>query len=242
MKGKRLITTIFALVTIISMFLSTSIYAGENKNNKITITAQEKSQIVESLHDNGVDNKTINRLIEKLEDGIMWDSFKEEYRNIRPAYIIESPDGTITEKYVYPDGSIRVSTLVVPKYNHQPNDNQTINPMSVGGGTWISGSGYRTCYGAYVKEDMVLLLGAFYADFTLLDGAYDYISDAYDYEIRVIGGTHDDDSLVITRSTETSTKYAEAKLQWTTDVSGGASSTCWVKLNVGKNSYFSSHN
>lgn len=243
MKGKRILATIITLVTILSMGLSTSVYAGEKQDNKINITTEEESQIVGFLHDNGVDDKTTKNLIKKFKKGIMWDSLKEEYKDIEPAFITESPDGTITQKFVYPDGSICVSTMVVPKYDNQSNDDQTISPMSVGGGTWVSGTGYRICYGAYVSESYGIISGSFYADFTLIDGGYDYISNAYDYDIFVAAATITDVSMQITRPTETALNKAEAKLQWTWTLYGGSGSAiAWVKLNVGQNSYSSSHN
>jgi hypothetical protein len=243
MKGKKVIAIILSLVTILSMGLSTSIYADENQTNKINITEEEETQLVTFLHENGIDDKTADKLINKFKKGIMWDSLKEEYKNMEPTSIIESPDGTVIKKFVYPDGSVSVNTLVVPKYLEQSSDDQTIGTQYVGGGTWISGTGYRTCIGAHVSFNYGLISGAFDTDFTLVDGGYDYISRVYNPQAHIIGGSISDVSLTITRATESAYQPTEARLQFITTIYGGSGGNIsWLTLNVGDNTYYSTNN
>jgi len=237
MKVKKMIAIILTLVTILSMGLFTTVNADEKQTNKINITAEEEAQLVAFFHENGVDDKTADKLIKKFENGIMWDSFKEEYKNMEPASVTES-NGTIIKKYVYPDGSIKVVSIITPT-----NDGDVSIQGVVSGGTWISGSGYRTCIGAYVSFNYGIHKASFYADFTLVDNGYDYISGAYNPQAGIIGGTVSDMTLTITRASETAYQPAEARLQYVATLFGGwASNITWLSLSVGNNTYSSDNN
>lgn len=248
MKTKKCIV-LFTLATLLSTSFACPVYAVESnkvsnnstviiENNNIIeankLSIDEEASLTGFLSENDVDSSTINSLIDKVNKGELWDCLKEEYNNIEPSYVNTSPNGETTEKYVYPDGSIKVCEINAP---------QDIQSRSVSDIFWNSGSGYSIARGAKVRESVGLATASFYADFELIRGGYDQINRVYDYSITTLGGTYSSPSLSIVRSKESVSYPAEAKLNFDFSFyNGSAGQTCWVKLKVGNDKYYSISN
>lgn len=214
---------------------TTAAYASQNDY----ISYEQKSLIKEQLNTLGVDENKIDSLIIKLENGEDWDSFSGEYSNMMPTEIYKSTDDSIIERFVYPDGSVKVRSLSLPPKNQE----NMVGPLSVSGGSWTYGSGYATCTGAMVSESIGLLQMLFYADFTHVQNGYDMIDNIYDWEITTLLSTYEDVEFNINRSRETSSKPAEATLKCKYTLSGpGASRSVYLRLNVQDDSAWSSDN
>lgn len=242
------------LVTSLILFSTASlpVYARDTTDNQqhyfntqsdnVMISKQYGSDISKDeeslkifLRENEVSEDVIDNLINKIEDGEVWDCLKEEFKDITPISVQNSGNGFLQSKYVYPDGSIRISI--------QPSEETNITARSVGGGSWSGGSGYKNCKGGKVAEYTGIANVWFYADFTIVQGGDDYISRVYDYSILTFGGDYKLELFERTRPSEGYGDNAEAKLQFKYLAYGGSgSATCWLKLVVGNDKYYSVFN
>ncbi|MBS5823610.1 MAG: DUF5626 family protein [Clostridium argentinense] len=133
---------------------------------------------------------------------------------------------------IYPDGSIRINVIELPEEN-----NNLLRAIDTG--SWETGTGYRTCRGAKVKDSVGIVTVSFYADFTLVQNSSDYISSVYDYSINTFFGDYQVEYFGIVRRNE-AYDPAEAKLQFKfTGYTGVGAKTCWIKLFVGNDDYYS---
>lgn len=106
----------------------------------------------------------------------------------------------------------------------------------ISGGSCVSGSGYSTCTGRKVYGNTIGQNISFKSDYTLVNGAYDYISRRYDAIVSCTG------QYSCTRtgfdtiySKETADHLAQIKLSYDVKVSGIATKHQRLKLFVGKN-------
>lgn len=182
----------------------------------------------------GVDKGIQDKLLRKLQNGQIWDS-------MNPEKLRKVPTGALTptlkepiKRYVFPDGSVIVSEI-------ENLGTPVFVKKSGSGVVGISGGG--TGYYQYVNKKIsykgALYGYGFYADFTLVNGAYDYIDDVYDPFVNVVGGSGSINSCMINKSKESSTKPARATCSVQLDFAGGVvgSGTHILELTVGKDTY-----
>lgn len=89
-----------------------------------------------------------------------------------------------------------------------------MSPSSVSGGYATGGSGYRSYYNVTVREDTTFVHARFFADYTLVQGGYSYISDAYDYYLDIIAGYSSSESLTVDQPNQTTSRPARATLSF----------------------------
>lgn len=243
MKSTKMLNKILTLILVFILGSSFAVSFADNTQpaKALKLTKAEENQITSFFKENGVEDRTIRDLLKKFKNGEVWDSQKKEYSNIKPAEILTYSDGTIKEKYVYPDGSIMVSTVGTAQPKTSNND--IIMAASVNGGTWTYGSGYSSCRNALVENNWGNLSLSFYADFTLVNGAADMIDNVRDYRIYVIGGTYSNVQLGITDKYElTNYRPAEAKLSCDVTYYGGtATMNYYLKLRVANDTFWTNH-
>jgi hypothetical protein len=238
----------------------------KNSKSKVEQTTQTLSKkdiksLKEFFKTYKISKTTQDRLIEKLNKGKIWDSLKKDQEPVSVSEI-EVSEEVVETIATYNDGSIVVTVVekaeIIEEVN-TPNDRPgivrpgivtpgiatpgiatpgTITPYAVSPGTTTGGSGYMNHKGAKAYVYYGVANAHFYADFTIVNGGNDYITRVYNYKIVGIGGTATYDNLAITRKTESLSGKASAKLDFTFVAYGGASSTtCWLRLNVGANTY-----
>lgn len=91
------------IIICIVIFSIVPVYAKSIKQNNNESGSKAEYEIRKMLKNEGSDDKTIDKLILKLKNGELWDSFKPEYKKIKPQ--IDTPN---YKKTVYPDGSMRI--------------------------------------------------------------------------------------------------------------------------------------
>ncbi|MDX1770185.1 MAG: hypothetical protein R3328_01535 [Planococcaceae bacterium] len=253
-KLKKVLVSSIALTTILGAGTGIASANSFAKENISSVQQQEKKEMSKDdikqlkmfFDEYGVEKQIQNSLILKLKKGIPWDSIKPESEIVSSEEIVSETETQVIQKFK--DGSISVQTLETPAVQVEDNistdNNESIfTPLSVTGGTVTTGTGYRTVRGAKVKVETGICNAWFYADFTTLYGAMDRITSVYDSTVVGIGGTTNSDTLNIVRATETLDNKAEAKLNFQFVAFGGAgSSTVWLKLLVGKDTYSSDVN
>lgn len=211
---KKLLTTALAITMLGAAF---PIGASAEQKNPI-LSEKERKSINDIFDFQGVDAKTKEKLIEKIESGKLLDSSNLEMKDkakITKKNFVEA-DGSVTHqtKAVYPDGS--VSTL------------------SIGGGTVSCGSGYCNFTKRKISATNGAVIASYYSDYSIVNGANDTISRAYDYEISGVGGVGNI-KLELVKGTESLSGPAEADLRFTGTV-GVYTTTFWLKLQVGNDS------
>lgn len=155
---------------------------------------------------------TITSLIEKLDNGVQIDSMNPEKDPISK-YTTTNKAGEQVEKFIYEDGSYAITTISTPL---------TIeNKVSISGGTISSGSGYRDVKGAKISHSSGTVEVYFYADYTSVTGIRSYISNFYDYNIKMLLGSYSFNSFGITKKNEDLNTPAVASLNFTAKSIGG---------------------
>lgn len=111
---------------------------------------------------------------------------------------------------------------------------QTVTPG------WIeSGTGYTNFKNALVEEDTVVWEVSFRADFTLVNGGYDYISNVWESLIQINFGTYNLQFFDIDKSTENASGPAIARQQFDYTIQGAFTHTVIIYLVVGLDRYYS---
>ena len=225
-----------------------NVSANEVQNNNVQenaeISQEDIIQIKSFLNQYDVDQETQTILLEKLNAGDIWDSLKKGEEPIR-SFEIQTND--IVEKVEeYKDGSIVVSSIdyesVEEFENIKPLKGNLISTLGVDPGTKTSGSGYANYKKAKVYYNTGIANAYFYADFTLVNGGYDYIDRVYDHKVTAFGGSASEISLTLTKAKENANGKASAKLDFNyINFNTTASTTCWLKLTVGGDSYKETH-
>lgn len=107
---KKLIAILLTLILVspINTVLADSVTDRTNVDKNFIVPTYIKNsaaenQIRQMLSEEGASSETIEVLINKLKHGELWDSFKPEYKNLKPQ--IDTPT---YKKTIYPDGSIVV--------------------------------------------------------------------------------------------------------------------------------------
>ncbi|MCR2043797.1 hypothetical protein NSA23_06645 [Anaerosalibacter massiliensis] len=209
-------------------------YADSVESNVVNLSEEDKLEIREMLDELNIDKTTQDNLINKLENNQIWDCMDEEQVSKIPENYFNVSIDEPVKRYTFPDGSVIETKLELPM----------ISPSAVTGGSVSSGSGYTSVRGAKVSTKKGLVGMGFYADYTNVNGAYDYISRVYDSWVKVVGGSYSNRKLKIVKKREDISGPAEAKLSadvsWVGGVTGAG--TEWLKLRVGKDKAWSSQN
>ena len=209
---------------MLSAIIPMNIFADDSHTTHTTLTIAQKMEMREEFIKIGVASEDVDELVEKVQNGEMLDSMKKEYENISPSEISYN-DGFKTEKYIYPDGSVKVVGIDTKDAN--------VFTGQLSGGNYTSGSGYYVWRGVKVFATWGIVTASFYAN---IEGTKTMgrINKIYDYGITVIGGTWSDVSFTITRSNATSTSVpAEARLYFVASaVDQLAMSTFYLRLYV----------
>ncbi|MCD1147263.1 hypothetical protein LQU94_03975 [Peptoniphilus sp. KCTC 25270] len=148
-----------------------------------------------------VPSDKIENLMNKFDRNEDWDSMK----NIEFTSSEQWDENTTV--YRYNDGSIQIVTIETPPLEGQEG---VITPYGVSGGRWVTGSGYRNCYGAKVSTNLLQYSMSFKADFSVVPSpGKSKIMNVY--ESTFSGGTKKKDWLGITRPSETNYHPATAE-------------------------------
>lgn len=141
------------------------------ENSDVDTDSLSREEVIKWFKDNGVDQETINSLMEKLNNNEMLDSINPEMQS---RGIVTYSDDNET-RIVYPDGSITVTGIEGGEIINVPQSR-----ASISGGSVSSGSGYSTRKGAKVYHNSGFLNMSFYATYTNVQGGYDKIDSVYD--------------------------------------------------------------
>lgn len=199
----------------------------------------DRSELTAWFDQYGVSKQVQNRLHAKVLRGQVLDSMKHD---VAPVIEVERATADFTTTIAtYPDGSISVSE------KEQPQDAlvagpEVISPMSISGCTTSSGSGYSSRSNCLIKESNGYLHLQFRANYTIVNGAADYISWVGSGSASSSWGTASDAHLSIVRRTESgSPALAQIGAQYN-GYGGTVSYTGYAFLNVGGNTAWSSKN
>lgn len=253
-KLKKLLAFGFITLSLGSTPYLTESFANENnqaqqskgfENVDVKVKKVNKKEVKTWLKENGVDDSTADSLMKKLEKNQAWDSLKNKKAKIKTQGIVEKinkdetkttyPDGTIelteitdgavTTKITYPDGSIELTGIIDGEVTTKPADSDgSIQLLSIDNGTVTKGSGYISYKGSKIYHYTGVVNAHYYADYTYVTGAYDYIDRAYSPSISVFTGTYSEVSCLVDRRSETSTGAALAHLSFKTSFQSGDTS------------------
>lgn len=205
---KKILSILMIMFTIIG-FIPTNVLA-ENLGNEIKLLESDDLRVRTFLIENGVNEENIDELINKYENGVVWDSLKQDSE---PLDITTKEEGCkkIIKK-TFNDGSVSVTEIQRENTGEEIIDPTKPVQYSVSDGRWESGSGYSNCYRAIVRRNHGIVDMSFKADFTLVqEKGKSYISDVYRGDYYVAGGVVTNENLRITRERQTSCHPAEAE-------------------------------
>lgn len=185
MKKVYKVAVLILSVLMISSVHINGIYAQENDD--IQYLKQE-------LRKYDVPEDKIEGLIEKYEQGILWDSLSDtNFSEVEPETSIMIGDLSY-QVYRYPDGSVRVSQIsggVV--------EEGTIESRSISGGTVSSGSGnWWSVRGATASDNYITITASFKLDYNGHPTLKAQITRVYDSYIAVVGGSYSIETFGIT--------------------------------------------
>ena len=234
---KKKSMSLLGLLFTIMVISLTSHYETTATAAEFTLSNEDLSEIKAALHEYGITEEVQESLIEKLENGEVWDCMNpEKTSQIPEGYLNVSIDDPI-KRYDFPDGSFIETKLEIVK-------DDFISNYDITEGSTSSGTGYVNRTGVKITASKGALLGmGFFADFTHVQSGYDQISRVYDQWVKVIGGNASSVTLQIVKANEDSNGPAQAKLTAQVNWLGiGTSGTEWLYLNVGSDSAWSSEN
>ena len=189
----------------------------------VPVSQAKESQlsVKEKLIEMGVDEKKVDVLESKIYNGEKLDSMKEEFDNIEPVEKKWLNNNTYSEKYVYPDGSIK-SLSISGGYL----------TGTIESGSYSSGTYWWAWENAKVVASWGFVTASFRANMSGSVGSGS-ISKVYDYAITTIGGSFSNQSLRINRSEATKSYPAQATLFFTaTSIKDAFKSTFYLRLKV----------
>lgn len=193
--------------------LSTSVFAEDpglstNDSKDINVNSAiiyDHDTLKANLNELGIDEMFQKSLMLKLEKGEMFESENPEKINAgikteltnktsSNSIRINTPVTSIT-RTVFPDGSVSV---------------QTVSP---GSGT-VCGTGYCDYQNTKVSKSTGIVNASFLANFTVVNGGYDYISTVWNQQVTTILSTYSGLSLSITRPSASYSYSAQASMTW----------------------------
>ncbi|MNP12535.1 hypothetical protein D3C76_1047700 [compost metagenome] len=225
------------LVSLVLMLLFSSSAFAENsalsnieaaKLNVNPTVIYDEEELKANFDELGIDEQTQKTLLEKLKGGEMLDSINptKQHEGITTKVsnqeigLLAQPNSPfLYTRTVFPDGSVSI---------------QSVTP---GEGT-ICGSGYCNYQNAKVYYSNTVVTASFLANFTIVNGGFSYISDAWQPSVKTfISTSFSDLNLAITRPTETLQYSAQASMTWIFSSAAGSTNQYLnldVKDGVGK--------
>lgn len=177
------------------------------------VEVSDREYIENALRSNGLSEDTIDSLLNKLDNGELWDSLK----GVNPIseQTTTNENGVSKTIRTYADGSITITEVGGGAVTEvvENSDGNMISPASVTGGTVTSGSGYRIVRGATVKDSNIVITMSYRVDYEQWSGGRGKINRVYLPSVKVVPGSF---SNVKFGSISTTQKYLQA------DVSVGA--------------------
>lgn len=196
----------------------------------------------------GMNEKTQQKLIKEIKSGKQIDSMRPEMLSQAKVkkFTKVNTKGDVEKvtEYVYPDGSINVDTITLPKdtVNSSNTSNTGISPNAITLGSQTSGSGYHAFKGAEIHRTAGVVSASFYADFELIQGAYDLIQSVYNDNIT-IAGSYIIQSFGIVKANEDASGDALAELVFEGTSTGSYISTTFrMQFFVGNDTYYDTEN
>ncbi|PLR85835.1 hypothetical protein [Bacillus sp. V33-4] len=194
---------------------STIAYAAEKIEQKqvqktgLVLNQEELKNVETELQKYNVDEKTINKLVKKLEKQVPLDSMILDDSDAVSVTKIENATG-YEAVHTFADGSI--SVVGVEELEKIADGGFTTMGTGISGGSCSGGTGYLNCSNkkVYYSNPGVWEI-SFRANYTYVYGGYDKITWANNESIWMVGGTNGDPSMRIIRGTETAFKKAEAR-------------------------------
>lgn len=161
-------------ISFLSFLLVTSSFSG------VIEAESEDASITQNLEDIGVDTKKIPKLIEKIKRGEILDSLNEKMSYIEPISVTTKFDGSVTEKYIFPDGSIKVLEMIPESYEINGVTTSASDFFTKITTEWSqSGSGYATKK-MKISGSYGIITMSFYSNVTYLQNGTTMIDSAYD--------------------------------------------------------------
>lgn len=207
---KRLVGIVFS-VLVIAGSISTDVWAA---SESVLLTEDEKIEISRNLDELEVSPEIQEKLINKLENGELWDCMKEE--NVKTFNEMEfdfSPDASV-KRMVFEDGSVLQQSV---------NFEDAIITKDLGRSrsTVQTRSAMRTTF-----EDVQISIknglsgGGFYATYVIDWNAYnDGIISVKDPYCNVIGGDYSDMCVTINQAYENYSKKKPAEATYSVHIS-----------------------
>lgn len=223
LKFYSLILTFIIIITITSVPKPVQASTGILKESDLKTLTQ-------MFENHNIDKDTQKFLIEKLENGQLWDSVLGK----QPIYSVKLDESTTKE--IFEDGSFCITSVEAVK-------DEELNPYDISIGKVVTGTGYSNYTKAKVYKYLGLINCAFYADFTLIDGVGSYISRVYDDSITTIGISIKNSSLSIRIPKESYNQPAEAvlRMELASPMKLVLNSTGYLRLFVGKKTYYTDY-
>lgn len=104
MKKKYFLIFSLVLFTLVNcVFANSNNFKDLTRNNYVNLFDLIRYEVVKELRQEGVSERDINNLMEKLDNGELWDCMKEEYSDLKPKI-----DTDRYKKTIYPDGSFKI--------------------------------------------------------------------------------------------------------------------------------------
>lgn len=220
---KKIFILSLSFLMLFTIYLPNTGFAKEKEN--VIMTVDEENKLKSEFTKLGVNIDVQEKLIKKLKNGELIDSINPEMKDkaIVEEKVEKDKNDNIIKwetKKTYPDGSVSV---------------QTVTPV------WIyKGTGYTSFQYALVEENSVVWDASFRADFTLVNGGYDYISRVYESLIQINFGTYNLQYFGVDKPSETYSHPANARQQFDyTVLNGAVTHTVIVYLVVGNDYYYS---
>ncbi len=180
--------------------------------NKQVLSEEEENRLRAWFSDYDVSEDVQSKLIEKLKNGEIWDAINEN-----ESYISITEGKNSDENYkvaTYKDGSITVTTIE----NMEDKTEQVENVRStskISGGRIVSRSPYHIHYAdVKVSADSGLSSCSFLAEYVINNGYDDELLSVYDSNIKVIGGTFDNETLSVLKAKEDYRGPAKGELSY----------------------------
>lgn len=94
--------------------------AAANESSALSFPSDTREELAATMQSLGIDATTAESLIVKLENGILPDSISAE----TPPASVETyaEDGSEITRYVYPDGSVSITSVEFPSTSAQPGE------------------------------------------------------------------------------------------------------------------------
>lgn len=224
-KMRKFFVVIMTVLMIFSMGITISAESLQLDSSHSNSISKYEVELAQSFSELGIDSKTQKKLIEKLKNGEMLDSMKEE--NITKE-LDKGLDVQLNEPRVitFPDGSKAITGAEIIDYDGDGDIGLTKHKTLAPGNYRIK----TYWYAGYINAEYI-------ARITIRAGRNnDYIRQIYDGHYTIIGGDVTSTSIKLERKYETSTDYAHSYYKVHYKLAG-ISATLTLNTYVGNDGY-----